>query len=229
MATGRLPQRAKTFFGPVLMHSIVGDPFSSQYHGLHIEWKTFFNTARARHSLQTFEPTSGSHYVVADIPAFFEEAVQSKLVYKGRFVPSADLVRVWVEGLNEFRREVEQPLIDVDKAAADGSAFQDDLARTVDKVVDNFATRKAYECPRYKITFGQKFLPSFAALLTDHLTLSASCTTECISILLKLFYEQSKIEPVFYGRWGKLIIDEAQELTLDLHKPRADNLDAMFV
>jgi hypothetical protein len=143
------------------------------------------------------------------------------------FEPSNDLVAFWVAGMNEHIQEVGGDEIKVEQAQ-NSSEFKKELALQLHKIVNNFAKRKAYESGRYRITFGGKLYPSVEGLISDHLMLPPRSAVPFLNEFKRLLYAQSSPDPVFKGRWGSLIVDDANELVLDLVKRKSRRLQGLL-
>lgn len=139
------------------------------------------------------------------------------------FQPSSDLIRLWVAGINENVQEIGGE--EIHEADALMSAeFKLELSRQIHKVINNFAKRKAYESGRYRITFGGNLNSWLEGLIADHLMLSPRSAVPFLNEFKRQLYEQSVDYAVFKGRWGELVIDDANELVLDLVKRKSRRL-----
>ena len=143
------------------------------------------------------------------------------------FEPSNELVALWVAGMNEHIQEVGGDEIKVQQAQS-SVELKRELARQLHKIINNFAKRKAYESGRYRITLGGNLYPSVEGLISDHLMLSPRRAVPFLNEFKRLLYAQSSQEPVFKGRWGMLIIDDANELVLDLMKRKNRRIQGLL-
>jgi hypothetical protein len=143
------------------------------------------------------------------------------------FVPSTELVEAWLEGVNENHQAAGEPLIPVAAAARD-QRYSKELSRQIRKVIANFAKRKAYEGGRYLITVAKKMHPFLEGLIQDHLMLPPRNAVKFLDIFKAELYRQSANGPVFYGRWGELVVDERGELVFVLNKRRSRKLSTII-
>lgn len=139
------------------------------------------------------------------------------------FRPSDVLIRHWIAGMNENIREAGGSEIQ-ETEVLNHPDFYMELSRQIHKLINNFAKRKAYEPGRYRITFGGNLYPSLEGLIADHLMLPPRSAVPFLNELKRQLYEQSANEPVFRGRWGELIVDDANELVLSLVKRKRRKL-----
>lgn len=208
------------------------------FNNVELHWKRFTvanakvrgrsGAYRIKMETPTIDPQALALLPRATKPVSFKDASQdlSSAVsqdYKRAFIPSPELVGAWVEGINENLREADEPLISVEDAQND-LAYATELARQLRKVIANFAKRKSYSVERYRITLGGKLYPSVEGLIEDHLMLPPRNAVVFLDMFNKLLYDQTKEGPIFYGRWGSLIIDDASELVLVLAKRRSRKL-----
>ncbi|MDJ0995623.1 MAG: hypothetical protein QNI90_18735 [Dinoroseobacter sp.] len=162
------------------------------------------------------------HSEAADSPFVVEDARMERA-----FIPSKNLIEAWLDGLNAVRAEGgHAALPPVSKNTE--AQYSEELVRQLRKVISNFAKRKAYDGGRYRITFGGRFLPSIEGLIEDHLMLPPRNAVQFLDAFKVELYAQSSDGPVFRGRWGELIVDEASELVLVLQKRRARRLSAFL-
>lgn len=162
--------------------------------------------------------TSGS-----DAEAVHSGAAQSGAAFKA----SEALVQHWIRGVNSNLEEANQPTVDL-LSAAKNQTYAAELEKQIRTIINNFAKRKAYEGGRYRISFGGRLYPSIETLLVDHLMLPPRNAVDFLDELRALLFDQSKERPVFYGRWGKLIVDDANELVLDLVKRKSRKLSKVL-
>jgi hypothetical protein len=139
------------------------------------------------------------------------------------FVPSKELIEAWGKGINSNLREANLAVIPVRSLTSDPE-YAKSLSREIRKVISSFAKRKAYEGGNYRITFGKRLLPTVQNLLVDHLMLPPLDAVDFLNIFMDLIYQQSVDTPVFSGRWGELVIDDAGELLLVLVKRKRRSL-----
>lgn len=155
-----------------------------------------------------------------------EKDVQRESV-QGEFVVTRELMSSWVDCLNAIRAEAKEPPVSLDAALQD-KQYSNGLLRQLNKVISNFGIRKSYEGGRYMVTLGQKLYPTLAGLIVDHLMLPPEEGAVFLATLKKQLYEQSAKGPVFHGEWGKLIIDDANELVFVLEKRRKQKLSKLL-
>lgn len=132
-----------------------------------------------------------------------------------KFVPSPDLISFWLDGVNSIRRESGNFELSV-LTDSDFQHYSSELTRSLETVIDNFAKLKAYEGGRYHMTFGGKILSTIETLIVDELLVPPSFSSDFVRELNKLMVSQSRMNPRFYGRWGKLIVDDKGDLVFDL-------------
>ena len=161
-----------------------------------------------------------------DVPAVANEAdSETTKVERATqaFVPSDNLVLTWIEGINSNLSEAGETPI-VKNAALEEARYRLELTKQLNKIFNNFAKRKAYEGGPYRITFGRKLYPSVENLIIEHLMMPPRHAVPFLDEFLKCLFAQSRSGAVFSGKWGSLVVDDANELVLDLNKRKRRRL-----
>lgn len=165
----------------------------------------------------------GNHALSEDLPQVGTSAFDATEVFN----PPPELILAWVQAMNDNLREAGEKLMD-EQAAVDNRELANHVAREVRKIIANFGKRKSYEGGRYRITFGGQFLPSIQNLFVDHLSVPPLRAPSVLEPLKKALYAQSTGTPCIQGRWGDLIVDEANELTLRLERRKRRSLASVL-
>ncbi|TIR15328.1 MAG: hypothetical protein E5X34_29425 [Mesorhizobium sp.] len=154
----------------------------------------------------------------------FSKSAEPELPLRAEFVPSRQLLDIWIKSLNSYLEEAkvmgETDSYDLFSIADDKRRLEQEFHKRLRGVLVKQAIIYSYSKKVYRLTIGHSFSPTFQSKLSEEFMLKADLGTEFFKLLFEEISAWVRAGRKISGSWGHLAISEDSDLVFYLQRKK---------